>query len=305
MIKTKDQGSVTHCSPSLVFFGTDDFSVLVLEELRRQGLIPRLVVTAEDRPRGRQLRILPPPAKVWAMAQEIEYCQPAKLNPSFQKYLEDRQPELFVVASYGQIIPAEILALPRSGALNIHPSLLPELRGPAPIQNTILYKDQAGVTLMLMDEQMDHGPIIAQETVTLANWPPRAAVLEAVLARRGAALLAETLPEWLAGRRVPEPQNHDQATYTSKITKKMAELDLQDHAEWNYRKFQAFHHWPRVYTYARKNDRRLRLVVTEAELQNGQFIIQKVVPEGKPEMPLPDFLRGGYTLPGYSAEKGV
>ncbi|MEX0930244.1 MAG: methionyl-tRNA formyltransferase [Candidatus Paceibacterota bacterium] len=298
--------------PQMVFFGTDDFSVLVLEELARRGILPDLIVTAPDTPQGRQLKVLPPSAKVWALAHGIAFLQPYTLDAELAQILSKQNWDVFLVASYGKIIPKDILDIPTppsssgGGSLNIHPSLLPKLRGASPIQSAILEEDKTGVTLMQMDEKMDHGPIIAQKEVTIEDWPPKAGILEAILAREGGALFAEALPAWLAGSIKPKAQDHEQATFTKKITKDQAELDLTDDPETNYRKIQAFHEWPRAYFFIDKplhrqegnDNKKIRVIVTDAELRNGdgdrssELIIRRVIPEGKKEMDYESFKRG-------------
>ncbi|MCI0542427.1 methionyl-tRNA formyltransferase, partial [bacterium] len=123
--------------PQFIFFGTPDFAVGVLEELEKKGLLPSFVVTAPDKPKGRGLVLTPPPVKVWAEARGIKILQPEKLDQNFIAELKKYSWDLFVVAVYGKIIPKEILLLPKHGALNVHPSLLPRLRGASPIQSAI------------------------------------------------------------------------------------------------------------------------------------------------------------------------
>lgn len=276
----------------MVFFGTDDFSILVLEELARRDILPDLVVTAPDTPQGRQLKVLPPSVKVWALAHNIPFLQPYSLNEAFGNELKRQEWDVFLVASYGKIIPKEILDIPTNGSLNIHPSLLPKLRGASPIQSAILTEEETGVTLMLMDEKMDHGPIIAQKKVSIDSWPPKANILEAILAREGGALFADNLHPWIKGEKKSEEQDHSQATFTKKITKDQAELDLSDDPEKNFRKIQAFHEWPRAYFFTTKDNKQFRVIVTDAKLQNDQLVIKRVIPEGKKEMDFESFERG-------------
>ncbi|TSC55817.1 MAG: methionyl-tRNA formyltransferase, partial [Parcubacteria group bacterium Greene0416_79] len=159
---------------SFAFFGTDDFSVAILEQLKRAGLLPALIVTAPDRPKGRGLALTSPPVKLWARANHVECVQPIALDSSVRDTLKTKSFELFVVASYGLIIPKDILDIPAHGALNLHPSLLPKYRGASPIENQILADDRdAGVTIMLMDEKMDHGPTLASWKLDAGNWKNR------------------------------------------------------------------------------------------------------------------------------------
>src|SRR3989344_3166071 len=154
-------------SPSFVFFGTPEFAVVVLDELKEHGLTPSLIVTAPDKKRGRKLLLTPQPVKIWAEKNNISILQPEKLDSHFIQGLQHTTYDLFIVAAYGKIIPKSILSLPRHGALNVHPSLLPAFRGASPIQSAILYANITGTTIMLMDEVLDHGHIVAQETLDM------------------------------------------------------------------------------------------------------------------------------------------
>jgi len=148
-------------SSTIVFFGTSRFSVIVLEELKKAGIMPELVVTAPDTPQGRKLILTPPPVKAWAQENGVKFLQPQKLDDSFIGQLSKVNAQLFLLASYGKIIPQKVLDLPQHGTLNVHPSLLPKYRGPSPIQSQILADDKnVGVSIILLDEKMDHGPIV-------------------------------------------------------------------------------------------------------------------------------------------------
>ena len=265
---------------NMVFFGTDEFAVAVLEELAKLDVKPSLVVTAEDKPKGRNLIVTPPPVKVWALAQNISFLQPAKLDSVFTNNLKAKSYKLFLVASYGKIIPKEILDIPEYGTLNIHPSLLPRLRGPSPLQTAILEENETGVTIIKLDEEIDHGPILAQKKVPFAKWPVGMDELRQTLAKEGARLFAEVLPKWLNGKIKGVPQDRSRATYTKKIKKEDGLINLNDNPEKNYRKIQAYAGWPTAYFFATTNDKKIRLIVKSARLENGKLIIEKVLPEG-------------------------
>ncbi|MDO8520492.1 MAG: methionyl-tRNA formyltransferase [bacterium] len=146
------------------FFGTPRFAEIVLDELEQKGFVPTLIVTAPDKPKGRKLIVTPSEVKVWAQKRGIPVFTPEKLRDEpFLAELKMANCDLFIVAAYGKIIPKLVLDMPRHGALNVHPSLLPKLRGPSPVESTILSGEiSTGVTIILLDEEMDHGPIIAQ-----------------------------------------------------------------------------------------------------------------------------------------------
>jgi len=280
----------------MVFFGTPSFSASVLDELVGAGMPPSLVVTTPDRPKGRKLEITPPPVKVWAKEHKIEVLQPQFLHDAFIEELIQKAPggswDLFVVAAYGEILRKELIELPKHGTLNVHPSLLPRWRGASPIQSTILNDDEAGVTIMLIDEEMDHGPILSQAKIEVENWPPKGRLLSQLLATEGGKLLAETIPGWIAGRITPEEQKHEEATYTKKIKKEDGLIDLSGDPKKNYRKIQAYDLWPGAYFMAKRGGKDIRVKITDASLKHDELVIERVVPEGKQEMSYQDFLRG-------------
>lgn len=275
-----------------VFFGTSSFSIGVLDALKKEGIVPALIVTAPDKPRGRKLIVTPPPVKIWAQENNIPFLQPEKLDDAFAHRLQTTNYGLFVVASYGKIIPKQVLDIPKHGTLNVHPSLLPKLRGASPIQSAILSEESTGVTIILLDEKMDHGPIIAQEEVPVTLWPPKESVLEKILAEAGGKLLANIIPKWIDGNIEPKEQEHERATYTKKFTKEDGLIDLSDDPTTNYRKIQAFEVWPKAYFFTERHGKQTRVAITDAELIEGILVIKKVTPEGKKEMNYEDFLRG-------------
>ncbi|PCI29158.1 methionyl-tRNA formyltransferase [Candidatus Wolfebacteria bacterium] len=275
---------------NFAFFGTDTFSVTILNELKDAGFIPSLVVTPTDKPKGRKMIITPPDAKVWATENNIPVLQPEKLDASFIGQLSKVNCQLFIVASFGKIIPGNILDIPKKGTLNVHPSLLPKLRGASPIQTSILENEDTGVTIMLMDEKMDHGPILAQDRLSESDiadgWPPTAQVLEDILAHNGGKLLAHVIPLFMNDKVTPIEQEHDEATFTKLIKKEDALIDLDEDPWTNYLKIQAYSGWPRAYFFVEKK----RVVITSASFKEGKLIIEKVIPEGKKEMDYKSFV---------------
>lgn len=262
------------------FFGTDEFAVTVLEQLKARSFLPTLIITTPDKPKGRKLLLTPSPVKIWAEQNQLN------VKHSMSDILEVF--DLFVVASYGQIIKKNILDLPKFGTLNIHPSLLPKYRGPSPIQTAILNDDkETAVSIMLLDEELDHGPVLVAASCQLLafSFPE----LRDKLAKMGAELLADVMPKWIAGRIEAKPQNHEAATYTKKIEKSDGEIILDEkNSVSNYRKFLAYTPWPGIYFF--QNGKRVK--ITDANLENNIFVIKKVVPEGRPEMRWEDWQRG-------------
>ncbi len=293
-------------NPHFAFFGTPEFAAIILDELEQKGFIPTLVVTAPDKPKGRKLIVTPSEVKVWATARNIPALTPTKLSDEdFLAALTVADCNLFIVAAYGKIIPRGVLGIPEHGVLNVHPSLLPKFRGASPIESAILSNEShTGVTIMLLDEEMDHGPIVAQRQykgLTFAKvrplqrsdlcCPPKGSVLTHDLAHFGGALLVEIIPEWMSGLKAV-PQDHTQATYTKKITKEDGLIDLADDPLKNYKKIRAYDNWPGAYFFIEHNEKKIRVHVTEAVYTEGKLTITRVIPEGKKEMSYEDFLRG-------------
>ena len=278
-----------------IFYGTSRFSVIVLDELKSAGFLPTLVVTVMDKPKGRKLVLTPPEAKVWAEENHIPYVQLKTLRtPETETEIRSYCPDGYdvgIVASYGKIIPQNILDIPSQGTINVHPSLLPKLRGPSPIQSAILTENETGVTIMHLDADMDHGPIILQEKVVIADWPPYAEDLEEMLAHVGGKMISAILPDWISGKASETEQDHNQATICKKIEKEDGQINLSDPADLNLRKIRAYHIWPRAYFWQEKDGKKIRVLVKRARIENGDLVIEKVVPEGKKEMEYSDFMR--------------
>lgn len=276
------------------FFGTPEIAVSALEELDRAGYTPSLVVTAPDRAKGRGLALAASPVKSWALARGIDILQPEKIDSSMLQNTAIRDSELFVVVAYGSILPKTLLDIPRHGTINIHPSLLPRFRGPSPVRSAILAdEEKTGVSVMLLDEKMDHGPIIAQKGVAAGEWPPRASDFEHTLIREGAILLATILPSYLAGDIAPQEQNHDVATYCTKIQKEDGFLDLSADPRELLLKIRAYEGWPGTFTYFERGGKKIRVAIIDAHLEENALVIDSVKPEGKGEMVYADFLRSG------------
>mgnify|MGYP001290716611 CR=1 FL=1 len=279
-------------SVKIAFFGTSEFSVIVLDELKKLGVLPDIIVTVPDKPQGRKMILTPNETKVWAENNSIEYIEATKLKDEvFLKKIKDYN--LFIVASYGKIIPKILIDMPEYKVLNIHPSLLPKYRGPSPLQTQILNNDkEVGVTIMLIDEEMDHGDVIAQKIVSSESLPVNFNTFQKMLGVEGSVLLAKILPDWIKGKIQAVPQKHSEATFTKKVEKIDGFLDLSKDQFQNYLKFLAYSEWPKTYFEIEKDGKKMRVIVKDAIWQDGLFKILKVVPEGKKEMDYKDFLRG-------------
>ncbi len=286
-------------------------SVKVLNALRNYGITPNVIITVPDKPQGRKLELTPNPTKVWGQDHHIPCLEFAKLNDDayeeIKSYLKE-QPKIFIVASYGKIIPERFLEIPEFGALNIHPSKLPELRGAAPLQFTILNdQNKTAVTIIKMDKEMDHGPIFAHEDVDIAEiaeWPTGYSELELITANIGARLIAENIDAYIAGELKLKEQKHELATFTKKIKKEDGLinpwLSKPEEQRKNILKIRAFEEWPGTYFFADKiikgENKKIRVVIKEAfwhenkEVEH-QLQITRVVPEGGGMMMWNSFLQ--------------
>ena len=264
------------------FFGTPEYSVITLEKLFAAGFTISFVVTMPDRPKGRKMIMTPPPVKVWAENHNIPVFQPEKLrDPVFIDSLKKYECDVFVVIAYGKIIPDDILNIPKYKSLNIHGSLLPKLRGSCPIETAILTNEKVtGATIIRMDAEMDHGPIVAKKEVVIEPWPPTSEILGKAIVNTGSDLLVSILPDWIADK-IPEvDQDHSQATFTKKIEKEDGLIDLNDDPYKNFLKIQAYHGWPSAFFF--EDGKRMK--ITKASFKDGKLTIEKVIPEGKSEI---------------------
>ena len=263
-----------------ILIGTSEFAAKIFEKLLEANF-PKIdimaVITALDKPTGRKQEIIPSPVKKFALNNlgvKLPNClilQPEKISsPEWIEKIKKLNPNLIILAAYGQIVPKEILDIvsPRPygqdkyGALNIHPSLLPRYRGASPIQAAILSGDKiSGVTIMLMDEEMDHGPIISNSQFSIfqptTDQPkagkPTYEELSKKLANVAAELLIKTLPDWIEGKIKARPQEHSKATFCKIIKKQDGRIDWRKSAEEIEKQVRAFHKWPGVYTKTKDN----------------------------------------------------
>ncbi len=281
-----------------VFFGSSEISVITLNELEKNSLIPSLIVTQSDKPKGRGLEIYESLVKIWAKERNIKVESPKNLkDQNFIDLLKDevtKGAKVFILVSYGKIIPDEILNLAPQGILNLHPSLLPHLRGASPIETSILNdkKDEIGLSIIVLDKEMDHGPIVRQEKIEIENWPISKSELTKIFGKIGGKLLTEEILKAEKGTLEHKEQNHSEATYTNKFTKEDSLLDLSDDPRKNYLKFLAFGDNPAPYFFIEHQGKKIRVKISEAEFSEGKFCLKKVIPEGKKEMDFESFKRG-------------
>ena len=278
------------------FFGSPQIAVWVLEELEKSRLLPTLVVTNPDAPQGRKMILTETPVAQWAYSRKIRTLKPTTLRDnSIEEELKRSACDLFIVAAYGKIIPENILNIPKYKTINMHPSMLPKLRGASPIRSAILEDmNPTGISIMILTAGMDEGPLLTQEKILIPEeaWPIHGNELDELLAKRGGELLAKTIPEWTLGNITPQEQAHEEATYSTKITKEMGHIDLAGDPYQNLLKIRAFDGWPGTYFFTEKAGKQVRIKIIDAELaDNGSLKITRVVPEGKKEMSFEDFMR--------------
>lgn len=306
----------------IVFMGTPEFAAASLKALVEAGNCEiAAVVTQPDRPKGRGHKVMMSAVKEYALTQDLPVLQPQRVKtPEFQAEMEKIQPDLIVVAAFGQFLPKELLDLPRYGCINVHASLLPRYRGAAPIHYAILKGEkEAGVTIMQMDVGMDTGAMLSRTAVPVGPEMTQGE-LHDILKEKGARLLLDTIPRIVAGTVQPVPQPEEEATYASLITRDMERADWNKKAEDLHNQFRAFDPWPGSFTLL-PDGKRLKIwksrilagegsqgapgTVLQADSRGfrvacgqGSLEILECQPEGKKRMPAVSFVNGGHVKPG-------
>lgn len=303
----------------VIFMGTPDFAVGTLEEIIKAGHEVVLVVTQPDKPKGRGKAMQFPPVKECALAHNIEVFQPVKVKETANiEYLRKYQPDIIIVAAFGQILPKSILDMPKYGCVNVHASLLPKYRGAAPIQWAVINGDEVtGVTTMLMNEGLDTGDMIAKTTVRLSEDETGGSLFDK-LADAGAKLCVQTMDMLEQKTATFTPQNSEEATHTSMISKELGAIDWNKSAVEIERLIRGLNPWPSAYT--RLNDKTFKiwkakvdegssdakpgciykLGKNEMYVQTGEgtLVLLEVQLEGKKRMDAGSFMRG------FSLEEG-
>lgn len=300
--------------------GTPDFSVPILHRLIHQEYEIILVVTQPDRPKGRKKTLTPSPVKVEAEKHGLTIYQPERLKDDYQKIVE-MDVDLIVTAAYGQILPKALLEHPTYGCINVHASLLPELRGGAPIHYAILQgKKETGITIMYMEEKLDAGDILTQETVIIEDTDDVAS-LHNKLAVVGASLLEKTIPLLFSGQLTPIKQDEKKATFAPNITREKEKIDWRHTSLDIYNQIRGLRPWPVAFTTIEGK----RLKVWRGQLNNecypnaqpGEIVqimdnhafvvacgdkkgiyLTEVQPEGKKRMTAASFINGDYIQSG-------
>ena len=275
------------------FFGTPQLAAVFLDDLERLALVPSLVITPTDKERDRGMAMTPPPVKVWAEARNILVLQPEKPD-ELASLLRDKTFDVFVVIYYGKILPREILEIPKRGTINVHFSLLPRWKGTSPIRAAIINDDKkTGISLVLMDEKLDHGPLIAQKELPIGKWPPSARELEELATHESAKLLQSVIRPWVAGEIDAREQNHDLETLCPTLEKDDGLLDLSHDSYKNLLKIRAFDSTIGTYAFFERSGKKIRVQILDAHIENNVLAIDRVKPEGKREMRYDEFLRSG------------
>jgi len=257
------------------FFGTPEIASATLAILTNAGFPPSLVVTNADKPVGRKFTMTPSPVKEWALQHNIPVWDTEDIAELTQHVAQESW-DAFIVVAYGHILPESLINLPTHGTLNIHYSLLPRWRGASPVEAAILHGDDiTGVTIQQMVYKLDAGAIIAQSSIEL-DGTETTPELKEVMAAVGGELLADILPEWLNQDITPEPQDESHVTKSGKFKKEDAEIraDMDELTKW--RTYRALiERKPYFIEDGKRN------IITDAEFQNGTFVIKEIIPEGK------------------------
>ena len=256
----------------IVFMGAAELSCASLQALAASSDFQVAgVVTQPDRPKGRDLKVRPTPVKELALRERLPVLQPEKArNEVFVGELRALAPDLIAVAAYGQILPKSVLDLPRFGCLNVHTSLLPKYRGPAPIQWAVLNGDaETGVTIMKIAVTLDTGDMLAQDRTAIGP-EDTSATLHDRLARMGAELLVHSIPDYIAGKLVPRPQPAEGVSYAPKITKQDGRVDWQQPARAIWNRVRGLVPWPGAYTHVPASPQPHMLKIWQAEVAPAQ-----------------------------------
>ena len=277
-----------------LFFGTPYVARDTLAFLVERGYAPSAVITSPDAPRGRGQVMTPCETKAWALEHELPVLTPERIDGAFIDSLKEYGCAYAIVVAYGKILPqARIDAFPQ-GILNIHYSLLPKYRGASPVEGALLAGDTVtGVAIQQMAYELDAGDVLASEEVAIEPTETTRE-LRPRLVSIGAKLLAETLPAFEAGTLAPVPQDHTAATFTKKIKKEMGELSLSGDALANWNRYRAYAESPGTYFFMEKDGKRIRVKVRTALYENGAFLPDRVVPEGKGETGYGTLLSSGW-----------
>lgn len=269
---------------TFAYFGTPYVARDTLRILVERGFVPEVVVSSPDAPRGRGLTLTPSETKEWALEHALPVLTPEKITPEFIEEMRGYGCHMAVVVAYGKILPQALIDAFPKGVLNIHYSLLPKYRGASPVEAALLHGDTVtGVSIQQMVYKLDAGDVIAQKEVAITP-DETTRELRPRLVTIGAELLADILPAYGAGELAASAQDESKATHTKKIEKSEGELDLAGDPIKNWNTYRAYAESPGTYFFQEKNGKRMRVKIVTATFENGQFVPERVIPEGKKEM---------------------
>lgn len=302
----------------IVFMGTPTFAVPALRALMEANFNIASVFTRPDKKVGRDQELQKSDVKVIAETYNLPIIETEKIDSEFISQVRSLKPDVIVVAAFGSILPKEVLSIPKYGSINVHASLLPKFRGPSPIQNALLRGEkETGVTIMLMDEGIDTGGILAQEKAVIGQ-DETLVELYGRLADLGAKLLIDVIPRWIGGEIKPQIQDNAKTVICELIEKSDGQINWGESAQNIYDCYRAFTPWPGVFTFWEKNNSLLRIklnkigwkaedekerkhhlgeVISEGDevlIQTGEgyVTLQEIQPEGKNNMDIKSFLNG-------------
>lgn len=265
------------------FFGTPEVASKTLEMLLAAGYEPALVVTSPDAPQGRGMTLTPSPVRSLAESRGIPVIAPEKAGDALQA-ISDAGASYAIVVAYGKILPQSLIDAFPKGVLNVHYSLLPKYRGASPVEAALLHGDAVtGVAVQRMVYELDAGDIlaVAEEEIRAEDT---ALTLRPRLIELGAKTLIDALPGYLDGTAPLSKQDASQATHCGKIPKEARELDLSADARENWNKYRAYAEGPGTHFFMEKDGTRMRVKIKKARYENGKFVVERVVPEGKKEL---------------------
>lgn len=274
------------------YFGTPYVARDTLELLIARGFVPTVVITSPDAPKGRGLALASSETKALADERNIEALTPERIDDATIEAIRAYGCDYAIVVAYGKILPQKLIDIFPLGLLNIHYSLLPKYRGASPVEAALLHGDTVtGVTIQKMAYELDAGDILATRELAIS---PNETVkeLKPRLIAAGAELLAEILPAFESGSATFTPQNHAEAARCGKMEKEDGRLSLSDDGKKNWNTYRAYAEWPGTFFFANKNGKDIRVKIVKASLSpKGEFIPERVIPEGKKEMNWADFNR--------------
>lgn len=312
-----------HIKIRTVFMGTSSFAATMLEGLINEHYNLVGIYTKPDKPVGRDRKIQASPVKDLALKNELPVYQPQKFTDEITDELKKLKPDLIIVAAYGKILPKSVLNVPGFACINVHTSLLPKFRGPSPVQNALLCgEENTGVTIMLMNEGMDTGDILAQQSMAIEPHDTYPVLLDK-LAFLAKDLLLKTVPLWIERKIEPVAQTNENATLCQMIDREDGRIYWDEDAQVIYNKYRALYPWPGVFTFWKQGDRMIRIKLLSIGIQktdplekhaagqvfaigekigiqaaSGVILLEELQFEGKKPMNITDVINGYQSFVG-------